>query len=47
MRRSGSTAAATTTSAARSSGHPALFIILVGAGFLILFVVGLMTQVVI
>jgi hypothetical protein len=46
--RSGSTtatAATTTSSPARSSGHPALFIIIVGVGFLILFVVALMTQV--
>ncbi len=45
MRRSGSTTTVAATSAARSSGHPALFIIIVGVGFLILFIVGLMTQV--
>jgi len=42
------TAHSTTTaspSAARRSGHPALFIIIVGIGFLLLFIVALMTQI--
>lgn len=46
MRKSGSsTASATAGSPTHTSGHPALFIILVGAGFLVLFIVGLITQV--
>lgn len=37
--------ASTVTATVRRSGHPALFIIIVGVGFLILFIVALMTQI--